>query len=284
MPFNYLTNKNQTHMTQTTLHHDLLIEKHLEHLTSEHHRLRTDTASPQFWFLTVTFVPIETKRADHIPIPPHRCFALFEQFYVRLLSKLMNNFERKRALQPLAYVYADYPFTKREKTYATLSSTEQFQVNPYRFHPDHPETTCHIHSVMVVAPKLVDRFRAIKPTLERYFQDLNPATRTLHAVPLQSPNELRDVMFYSSKLLRCPPMSLRDIDLYTVMPKAESEPIYVKSDWERELEAELKEAKKVRALWSAKRRGLYKYIEGENCAESETKRQARAAQPSRSGS
>ena len=43
----------------------------------------------------------------------------------------MNNFERKRWLQPLTYVYIDYPFTKREKTYATLSLTEQFKANPF---------------------------------------------------------------------------------------------------------------------------------------------------------
>ena len=158
-------------MTHTTLHHDLLIEKHLEHLTSAYHRLRTDTASPQFWFLTVTFVPVEEKREDHIPIPPHRCFALFEQFYVRLLSKLMNNFERKRSLQPLTYVYADYPFTKREKTYATLSPIEQFRSSLFHFHPDHPETTCHIHSVLLVSPKLVDRFKSIAPELEKCFQE-----------------------------------------------------------------------------------------------------------------
>jgi hypothetical protein len=272
-------------MTQTTLHRDLLIEKHLEHLASEYHRLRTDTTSPQFWFLTTTFVPVEAKRDNHIPIPPHRCFALFEQLYVRLLSKLMNNFERKRSLQPLTYAYADYPFTKRDKTYATLSPNEQFQVNPFRFHPDHPETTCHIHSVFLVAPTLVGRFRAITPTLEKCFQHLNPANRTLHAVPLQSPNELREVMFYSSKLLKWPPVSLRDIDLYTVLPKAKSEPIYVKSNWERELEEALKEAKEKRARWSAKsRRDLYKFIEGEIITETETKRQARLAQSSSSGS
>jgi hypothetical protein len=140
-----------------------------------------------------------------------------------------------RASETADYIYADYPFTKHEKTYATLSPNEQFQVNPYRFHTDHPETTCHIHSVLLVAPTLVHRFRAIKPALEKCFQNLNPANRTLHAVALQSPEELRDVMFYSSKLLKWPPVSLRDIDLYTVLPKAKSEPIYVKSDWEREL-------------------------------------------------
>jgi hypothetical protein len=49
-------------------------------------------------------------------------------------------------------------------------------------------------------------------------------------------NRLRDVMFYSSKLLKRPLISLRDVDLYTVLPKAQGEPVYVKSDWERELE------------------------------------------------
>ena len=34
-----------------------------------------------------------------------------------------------------------------------------------------------------------------------------------------------------------------DIDLSTVLPKAKSEPIYVKSDWERELEAALRESR-----------------------------------------
>ena len=74
-------------------------------------------------------------------------------------------------------------------------------------------------------------------------------------------------MFYSSKLLKRPPdaeadveaayrlwttqvspmkkskKNLSDIDLYTVLPKAKSEPIYVKAEWERELEAALKETR-----------------------------------------
>jgi hypothetical protein len=87
---------------------------------------------------------------------------------------------------------------------------------------------------------------------------------TLHAVPLQCIDELRDVMFYSSKLLKQPASvlgglskklweprelpdeprkSLSDIDLYTVLPKAKSEPVYVKSDLERELDTALKETR-----------------------------------------
>jgi hypothetical protein len=143
----------------------------------------------------------------------------------------------------LTYLYIDYPFTKREKTYAILSLMDQFKANPYRFYSEHPETTPHIHSVILVAPTLVDRFKAVAPTLENLFQSLGPANCTLHTARLQTNDELRNVMFYSSKLLKRPPMSLRDIDLYTVLPKAKSEPIYVKANWERELEAALKEAR-----------------------------------------
>jgi hypothetical protein len=255
------------------LRYAVLIEKHLEHLKQEYGHLNSmpHSCRPQFYFITATFVPVEAKRADHIPIPPHRCITLFEQFYVRLLSKLMNNFERKRSLQPLTYVYIDYPFTKQNKTFATLPSTEQFRVNQFHYHPDHPETTSHIHGIMLVAPSLVDRFNAIAPELELLFQKLGAANRTLHCVPI-SLDELRDVMFYSSKLLKQPSSVLRglskkyweprkipdeartsvcDIDLYSLLPRAKSEPIYVKSDWERVELAEIKEAKRFKGLKQA---------------------------------
>ena len=158
-------------MDQTTLRYDLLIENHLEHLKREYRHQLVDAATlPQFWFLTVTFVPFEAKRNDHIPIPPHRCFVSFERLYVRLFSKLMNNFQRKRHLQPLTYLYIDYPFTKRAKTFATLSPSEQFRANMLHFHPEHPETTCHIHAIMLVPPELVARFKAIATRLENLFQ------------------------------------------------------------------------------------------------------------------
>ena len=93
---------------------------------------------------------------------------------------------------------------------------------------------------MFIAPQLVARFKAIASQLENLFKSLGPANCTLHAVPLQTHADLRHAIFYSSKLLKRPPMSLRDIDLYTVLPKARSEPVYVKSDWERELEPGLR--------------------------------------------
>ena len=154
----------------------------------------------------------------------------------------MSNFERKRWLQPLTYLYIDYPFTKRDKTFAVLSAIEQFRRNQFHFHPEHPETTPHVHAVMLIPPQLVQRFEAVRPNLEALFQSLGPTNRTLHSVPLRTDDELRSVVFYSSKLLKRPPLSLRDIDLYTVLPKAKSEPVYVKSAWERGLQMARNEA------------------------------------------
>ena len=164
----------------------------------------------------------------------------------------------------MTYLYIDYPFTKRKKTFATLPPIEQFRLNQFHFYPEHPETTPHIHSIMLIAPQLVARFKAVAPTLKSLFQSLGTANCTLHAVPLRSIDELRNVMFYSSKLLEQPSsvlrglskrlweprklpheprQSLSDIDLYAVLPKAKSEPVYVKAKWERELEAAQKEAR-----------------------------------------
>jgi hypothetical protein len=60
--------------------------------------------------------------------------------------------------------------TKREKTFATLSPIEQFRLNQFHFYPEHPETTPHIHSVMLISPALVDRFKAIAPNLSVFFR------------------------------------------------------------------------------------------------------------------
>ncbi|MGO8841074.1 MAG: hypothetical protein ACLQF1_08035 [Methyloceanibacter sp.] len=95
---------------------------------------------------------------------------------------------------------------------------------------------------MLIAPRLVARFKAFAPELEGLFQSLGPAKRAAYRT-LADHDDLRHAIFYSSKLLKRPPRSLRDIDLYAVLPKAKSEPVYVKSAWESELEAALKEAR-----------------------------------------
>ena len=123
---------NSHHKQQTDLPYECLIENHIEHLMSEYDRLSTDDACPQLWLLSATFIPFRDKREDHVPIPIHRCFAYFERFYVRMLPKLMSNFGRKHHLQPPTYLYADYPFTKKEKTYAPLTPNEKFWANRFR--------------------------------------------------------------------------------------------------------------------------------------------------------
>src|SRR6185312_1697912 len=151
-------NKNQMdshHEHQMDLPYAFRIESHIEHLLSEYDRLSTGDAHPQLWFLSATFLPVRHKRTNNIPIPLDRCLAYFDQFYVGLLPKLMSNFERKRHLQPLTYLYGDYPFTKKDKTYAPLAPNEKFNANQFRLYLEHPETNPHVHAVMLLPPSLI---------------------------------------------------------------------------------------------------------------------------------
>jgi hypothetical protein len=49
---------NQRHLDQTTLRYEHLIENHLEHLKRRYDLLVDADTLPQFWFLTVTFLPV----------------------------------------------------------------------------------------------------------------------------------------------------------------------------------------------------------------------------------
>jgi hypothetical protein len=155
----------------------------------------------------------------------------------------MPNFDRKRHLQPRTYTYYNLPCSKRDKAFTTLSPYDQWKAN--RGRDEHPELDTHLHSVMLVATELVQRFNEIAPTLEQMFQSLDTANRSLHAAKLQSTAELRDVMFYGSKLLKEPISLLKDsgkvpcdstpFDLYTVLHKSKREPVYRKLAYERKL-------------------------------------------------
>ena len=207
-----------------------------------HYNSQLEGASPEFWLVTMTFRAAKGSGGKVTPIPPRRCFGLGEQLYVRLLPSLMANFDRKRHLQPRTYMYYDLPCSKRDKSFATLSAYEQWKAN--RARSEHPEIDTHLHSVMLVHPALTQRFAEIAPTLEEIFQRLDPANRSLDAARLKSSDELRSVMFYSSKLLKQPKQvlqestMLRDVewfDLYTILPKSKTEPLYAKRCYEREL-------------------------------------------------
>jgi hypothetical protein len=191
------------HEHQMDLPYACRVESHIEHLLSEYDRLSTGDAHPQLWFLSATFLPLRHKRTNNIPIPLDRCLAYFDQFYVGLLPKLMSNFERKRHLQPLTYLYGDYPFTKKDKTYAPLTPNEKFNANKFRLYLEHPETNPHVHAVMLLPPSLIDRFKAITPELEKLFRGLCKTNCTFDAAAFE-PADIRKVMFYASKLLREP--------------------------------------------------------------------------------
>ncbi len=207
-----------------------------------HYNSQLERGNPEFWLVTMTFRAAKGSGGKVTPISPGRCFGLGEQLYVHLLSRLMANFDRKRHLQPRTYTYYDLPCSKRDKSFATLSPYEQCKAN--RARSEHPEIDTHLHSVMLVHPALTQRFAEIAPTLEEIFQRLDPANRSLDAARLKSSDELRSVMFYSSKLLKQPTQVLqkstmqRDVewfDLYTALPKSKGEPIYAKHPYEREL-------------------------------------------------
>ena len=158
-------------MDQTTLRYDHLIESHLDHLKIEHtrHLLIDDATLPQFWFLTVTFVPVESKRDDHV----HPASSLHRLLRAILCPAALKADEQFRAQEMAAapdVCLHRLPVHQAEKTYATLSPIEQFRLNQFHFYPEHPETTPHIHSIMLVAPQLVARFKAIAPNLKCLFR------------------------------------------------------------------------------------------------------------------
>jgi len=110
----------------------------------------------------------------------------------------------------------------------------------HRLNKAHPETTPHIHSVMLIHPEIHDRFQTIIHQLQPLFQKLSPINQTIEVLPISpTVNDLKQVMRYSSELFQNPPRDLRESDLFILLPKAKAEPTYVKADWEKELEKTL---------------------------------------------
>jgi ABC transporter substrate binding protein len=181
-------------------------------------------------------------------VRPDQVLREYERFYARLCSLLMNNHERpsKRHLLPFALAFRDDPSTRPGKHRDRPSAFAVFSC--------HPTVAPHVHSVVVVHPRLVDRFLGIVGTLEATWRSIplravDPtssdgpiyANRTLHAdVPFalrvcelmgadpvgSGPlvrASIRKVVAYSAKLGR-----RRDIagdgDLFTMLPTASRQP------------------------------------------------------------
>jgi hypothetical protein len=246
--------------------HLSLNHAHLKHLRSESDRLiieslERDVQGPKLVFVTATFVATEEAKPNALPIPPSKCFKAFERFYVRLLSELMHHYNRPglRHLQPLTYAFIDYPGTKRKKS----RPASNFEKLLRRLGREHPEMTPHIHALMLIHPDLVERFEQRRPYLEFLFQSLEPINRTLHICKLSKPGDDERVLAYSSECVseiwarasgasrkrkvgkrrekKALDPDLQDVDLFMWFPKARSEPLYQRLDYERELERGLAE-------------------------------------------
>jgi hypothetical protein len=186
--------------------------------------------------LTVTFAPNSTR--------PDRVLREFERFYARLCRLLLNNPERpsKRHLLPFAIAFRDDPSTRPDKYRDRPSAFAIFA--------NHPSVAPHVHSLLVIHPRLTDRFLAIVDTLEATWRQISVRTdhhgptyanRTLYAdLPFaleirelmgadllgsrpQVRARIRRVVDYSAKLGRHGAADV-DVDLFTVLPTYQGAP------------------------------------------------------------
>jgi hypothetical protein len=190
--------------------------------------------------LTVTFT-LNSIRPDQI-------LREYERFYARLCRLVVNNYERpsKRHLLPFVVAFRDDPSSRPGK--------HRDRPGLFDVLSNHPSVAPHIHSLVVVHPRLADRFLEVVPSLEQTWRRIplrtaDPtssdrpiyANRTLHAdVPFALRvrelmradlvgsrslvrASIRKVVAYSAKLGR-----RRDIagdgDLFTVLPTASRQP------------------------------------------------------------
>jgi hypothetical protein len=176
-------------------------------------------------------------------IRPDQVLREYERFYARLCRLLVNNYERpsKRHLLPFALAFRDDPSTRPDK-YRRRPTVHDVFFN-------HPSVAPHVHSVIVVHPRLADRFLTIVDELEALWRGIplwtaDPTSahdapryvnRSLHAyLPLALAirelmradpvgagplvrTRIRGVVDYCAKLGRRRDVDF-DVDLFTVLP------------------------------------------------------------------
>jgi hypothetical protein len=120
--------------------------------------------------LTVTFALNSTR--------PHRILREYERFYARLV----NNPERpsKRHLLPFAIAFRDDPSTRPDKHRARPSAFAVFS--------SHPSVAPHVHSLIVIHPRLTDRFLTVVDTLQETWrripvQPCDATSSAVHCLP-----------------------------------------------------------------------------------------------------
>jgi hypothetical protein len=148
-----------------------------------------------------------------------------------MLSNLMNNYTRKRHLQPLTYACIDFPFPKIRKQ-KHPGRTQSSNLSPQ-------ELTAHIHAIIVMHPRLVDRFEYQAFQLKLLYSGLSAINESLDIRYLPTDDDIKRALFYSANLMANVPPELRGEDLNIMLPKARSELAYTKSHLEKELELKL---------------------------------------------
>jgi hypothetical protein len=192
--------------------------------------------------LTITFAPMSTR--------PDEVLGEYGRFYARLCNLLISNHERpsKRHLLPFALAFRDDPSTRPDKYRRPPTDRAVFF--------NHPSVAPHVHSLLVVHPRLADRFLGIADALEETSRRIPVRTadptsahdaptyvnRSLHAdVPFalgirelmradlvgsseQVRARIRRVVDYCAKLgHRRRRDADNDLDLFTVLPTTSRE-------------------------------------------------------------
>ena len=168
-------------MDQTTLPYDRLIENHIEHLKREYRRQRSDVATlPQFWFLTTTFVAVESKRDDHLSPPASSLYRPLRAILCPAPPQAHEQFRSKAvATAPNLCLHRLSVHQAREAIrHACHRSSNSVPTNSISIPSIQKRHLISIQSCSL-HQQLVDRFRAIKPELESFFGGLDPAN--LHA-------------------------------------------------------------------------------------------------------
>jgi len=150
-------------------------------------------------FVTATYSRPELSGGS--PLSSYYCFLSFERFYVRMMSLLLNNYSRKRHLQPLTYAFLDYP-------------AKLFSGN----------STPHVHAVMATRHELSLKMDDNAALIEALFRSLGGLNATLLIQPLPGPDDLRRALRYAMRTTR--EVADTASDQFILLPKAKSEPNY----------------------------------------------------------
>jgi hypothetical protein len=141
------------------------------------------------YFLTVTYKPFEILGTGSDPMHGRSMLESFEKCYARLMNGKTiqgNNYQRKCRSKPLTYAFLDFPFTGKNRKTDGYSDFQRMKIQK-----GHPELTPHIHSIMLIHPKNVDRVDALGS--KGFLTDFRKEDDRIMTVDLQRARRLRAV-------------------------------------------------------------------------------------------